>query len=488
MLRCGPMCQPSSLRIVLVAHAFPPDSHAGVEQYTARLAGALRLRGHDVAVVTSRQRPGAPQYAVERGEVDGTPVIGIVQNWPYRDLPEAIEDEAVDRVFDRVLADIEPDLVSVQTLAHLSAGLPAVAGARGIPVVAHLHDWWLSCPAGGQRLHPDLGPCAPVDARLCGACFDRYRHVDGPLERAGRWLAGRAPWPMPRDAFHRAFRALPVGAREALRRANEVGARRSASRLAPGRAPGREPRADAPRAPGRGAVGDRCDPRIRGRRLAVREALAHVRHVVSPTRFLLDSLRADGVDLPPAEVIGTGVPSCGPPGPRAERGPLRILFLGTWAPHKGPQVLARALCRLETPVLATAVGPVPFPQFRAEVLALAGGRLRARAQVGPGEVPGLIEEVDAVVVPSIWEENAPLVALEARERGRPVIASRIGGLPELVEDGVDGRLFPPGDDAALAAILRDAAGVRALSETVRQPKSLDTFARETEARYLELAR
>jgi glycosyltransferase involved in cell wall biosynthesis len=62
-----------------------------------------------------------------------------------------------------------------------------------------------------------------------------------------------------------------------------------------------------------------------------------------------------------------------------------------------------------------------------------------------------------VIVPSIWWENAPLVILEAFRRGRPVICSGIGGMAELVRDGVDGLHFRPGDARALAALLGRAA-------------------------------
>jgi glycosyltransferase involved in cell wall biosynthesis len=65
-------------------------------------------------------------------------------------------------------------------------------------------------------------------------------------------------------------------------------------------------------------------------------------------------------------------------------------------------------------------------------------------------VAPLLASARALVLGSIWPENAPLVILEARAAGCPVIAPAIGGIPELVEEGVDGWLYPAGDVAALA--------------------------------------
>jgi glycosyltransferase involved in cell wall biosynthesis len=82
-------------------------------------------------------------------------------------------------------------------------------------------------------------------------------------------------------------------------------------------------------------------------------------------------------------------------------------------------------------------------------------------------VPAALEKIDALVVPSMWLENWPVVVQEARLMRVPVIASRIGGLAEGVRHGVDGLLFEPGDAVALAAALRRVA---------REPKLLARFA------------
>jgi len=307
-----------------------------------------------------------------------------------------------------------------------------------------------------------------VDPRRCAACFDRYRHREGPLERAGRWLAAQLPGAVSPDAVHRAFEGLPSPARDALKRINERAARRQAGASQP--------------------VEDstQIDPRIEARRASVSKALEHVSSVLSPTRFLLESLEADGLALPRASVVPTGVSLPGTPAPARSAGPLRVLYLGTWVPHKGPRVLAEALAALEGPVEARAVGPTPFPAFRQEVEEAAAGRLSCEGPVPPEGVAALLDWCDVVVVPSLWAENAPLVVLEARAHGKPVLASRLGGLPELIEEGVDGQLFPAGDAAALAALLSEPGHLRQLSQRVRPPRSTEDFVAAVEGHYEEL--
>jgi glycosyltransferase involved in cell wall biosynthesis len=75
---------------------------------------------------------------------------------------------------------------------------------------------------------------------------------------------------------------------------------------------------------------------------------------------------------------------------------------------------------------------------------------------GAAELPGLMAQVDWVVVPSIWWENAPLVIQEAFLHRRPVICGGIGGMAEMVRDGVDGLHAPVNDPAGLAQVMRRA--------------------------------
>src|SRR5680860_25939 len=71
------------------------------------------------------------------------------------------------------------------------------------------------------------------------------------------------------------------------------------------------------------------------------------------------------------------------------------------------------------------------------------------------ELKDIIMKAKATVIPSIWYENMPLSLLEALNLGCPVIASNIGGMPEIIKEGKNGWLFRPGDESDLADKIKD---------------------------------
>jgi glycosyltransferase involved in cell wall biosynthesis len=96
----------------------------------------------------------------------------------------------------------------------------------------------------------------------------------------------------------------------------------------------------------------------------------------------------------------------------------------------------------------------------------------------------VLGELSAVVLPSEWDENAPLTLLQARAAGVPVIASSVPGVREVLEPGVHGRLVPPGDARALADAMRDIllANPRRTGRC-DLPLALDEHVRRVEAIY-----
>jgi glycosyltransferase involved in cell wall biosynthesis len=129
------------------------------------------------------------------------------------------------------------------------------------------------------------------------------------------------------------------------------------------------------------------------------------------------------------------------------------LVVGQLIPEKGIDVLLRALPLL--PPLATVwvVGEgAHAPALRALAAEL-GVADRTRFLGSQANVSPFMQAADCLVCPSVWAEAAGLVNLEGQASGLPVVASRVGGIPEYVADGRTGLLFPPGDYVRLAALL-----------------------------------
>lgn len=132
-----------------------------------------------------------------------------------------------------------------------------------------------------------------------------------------------------------------------------------------------------------------------------------------------------------------------------------------------------------------------FPDYVADLR----GRLQGRPIVfHEGFTAALASAVyrglDVLVVPSIWPENSPLVIHEAFQTGAAVVASRIGGIPDLVIDGVNGRLFDPGSAPDLARVLTeliaDPARAAGLAGAAPPVKSMAADAADWDTRYAEV--
>jgi glycosyltransferase involved in cell wall biosynthesis len=175
----------------------------------------------------------------------------------------------------------------------------------------------------------------------------------------------------------------------------------------------------------------------------------HARQVLRVPEALV-VIVPNGVDPPPVVDRDSALERLGRP-------PAPILgCLGSLTPHKGQAVLLRALDRLpgDRP-LPTVVFIGTGPE-RASLESLAAGPTRPARVLFLGErldARALLPAFDLLVVPSTAREGLGLAAIEAMDAGVPVVASRVGGLPEVVDDRRTGLLVPPGDPVALAAAI-----------------------------------
>jgi len=144
-----------------------------------------------------------------------------------------------------------------------------------------------------------------------------------------------------------------------------------------------------------------------------------------------------------------------------------LAFAGRLGPAKALEVALAALVELEDVTLLLAGdGPERAALERRAGELGVGGRVRFLGALGRHEVLELFRAADASVLSSAWE-NFPHTLVEALAVGTPIVATAVGGVPEIVRDGENGLLVPPGDPAALAAALRRYLGDAELQERLR---------------------
>jgi len=384
------------MKVLLVIHGYPPAYNAGSEVYTQSLARELANR-HQVRVFARFEDPFIASYAEADASDDGDARVRlrVVNNPESRDRYRHAE---IDAALARLLDDYRPDVVHVNHVSHLSTSMLAVIAQRGIPLVYTLHDFWLMCPRGQfvQR-NPDPSEerypeCDGQDDRKCAQkCYSLY--FSG---AAAEYEADTARW------------AAWVG--ERMRHVREVAGL-----------------VDAFIAPSRYVLG-----RHSGEFGIPAERLHYLDY-----GFDLDRLAGRQRQTEARYVFG---------------------YLGTHIPAKGIHHLIEA-----------------FGQLRGEPLLRIWGRprepytasLRHIAQGLPGDASARVEwlgeyendriianvfnRVDAIVVPSIWTENSPLVIHEAQHARVPVITADVGGMSEYVRHEVNGLLFKHRDPEAMAA-------------------------------------
>ncbi len=194
-----------------------------------------------------------------------------------------------------------------------------------------------------------------------------------------------------------------------------------------------------------------------------RSTLRRADAVVVLTERTAAAVRADGVPAGRVHTIpsgfdpalfarGAGDVLAGVPRPR-------IGYVGRLAPQKRPDVLVEAfgLMRERAQLVVVGDGPDRALVERAVAASPARDRITLRGFVAHDAVPGVLAALDVLVLPSAYEEMGSVLT-EAMAAGLPVVASDVGGIPTVVDDGVTGLLVPPLDPAALAAALDRVVG------------------------------
>jgi glycosyltransferase involved in cell wall biosynthesis len=174
---------------------------------------------------------------------------------------------------------------------------------------------------------------------------------------------------------------------------------------------------------------------------------------IAQTEFAKDRFIAGG--LPAEKIVVKSHFVSGEPATSVAPRHQRALFVGRLSTEKGIDTLLQAWRGLETPIDVFGSGPLLETVQRANLPVV-----HVKGNVTQDEVAKAMATACFIVVPSVWYEGTPLVVIEAFAAGLPVIASRLGAMAEIVDDGITGLHFEAGNATDLASKVRWAADHR----------------------------
>ncbi len=390
---------------MIVSHGFPPSELGGTELYSYHLAKSLSEKGTEVSVFTRMTKSFSARDVSPEGYVcERTEGVRIFRSLDSTSSMREFVNPYVARTFRSVLMREGPDLVHFQHLIFLSADLPRISASCGIPSLMTFHDYWFLCPRV-QLLDAENGLCpGPAGGVSCTPCFDTPRFNEYRF-------------------FNRLKRLVPDRSRSMVKRWKQS----LDNRRVPYSVKAME---------------------FHTRLAFLKNQFDLFEYRISPSRYLIERYEREGFGGICYLPLGL------PPVPRVDFCPAKPLRLGYIGSINSPKGLAVAIRELAGLLRSGALRLIVFgqPHDRSYL-----SRIRTELKTVPSgayefcgtyrsdfeSLRKIFLSFDVFIFPSVWEENSPLVVREALLAGKPVIASRLGGVPEVVHDEVNGLLFDP---------------------------------------------
>jgi GT2 family glycosyltransferase/glycosyltransferase involved in cell wall biosynthesis len=446
------------MRVLHIVHGFPPAASGGTEGYVRHLAHAFAACPADsVFVLTRDADPCRREYAVTR-HVDGRVSVIRINNMfqSCASFEESYTNPALLRIAMREIAAIDPDVVHVHHLTCLSTGLLEAIATLGIPLLMTLNDYWLICHRG-QLFDLKRRRCNGPFGRGCSECLP----------------AGALATPLAYRAGHAARRSGVPGlaiVAHTMIKATEAATPRTRTATA-----------------------------TVARLHHMQSVARHVDLFLAPSATLENLFLQFGIPRVKLKRCEQGIDTAAFEGRRRTPSDvLRLGYAGGIIPSKAPHLLLQAAQLLpHGSISIDLLGPGgPFHgdvTYAREILPLlSASYVRRIGPVPPERMADALANVDVVVVPSVWIENAPFIIREAFAARLPVIAANLGGMAEMVRHEVDGLLFEPGDSKALAAAigrcLREPELLDRLRQGIRPPMSIQDDAAQLRELYSVLRR
>jgi len=413
------------LNILLVSNGFPPSAFGGVEVYVYQLAKIFSAQKHQVTVFCRESSESLPDYHVIDETVDGIRIIRIVNDYKNTSTFNATyEDPHIEKIFHDILQEISPELIHFNHLITLSYRLPLLARDAGIPSIISLHDYWPFCFR--VQLVDWMG-----------------NHCRGPLNGGNCYLCIQGGHGGLRTRATRLMKDLvPYTWRQTIRK-------------------------KVIRSSSKSYLSNLSEDLINERYESYQQAILSVRRIFTPSRYIKHQYEINGYPKDSFQVVRLGIdmPDSGNnfdkfTNEHSSNQRMRFTFVGTLIPNKGPDILIRAFKRLDNKKISLSiygredVAPSHYLNLLKE-LANGDERIVFKGSFNQDERGEVYRNSDVVVIPSRFPETFSIVAHEGLAYGKPIIASDIGAIPEVVADGKNGILVPPGDEDALYSVLKN---------------------------------
>jgi glycosyltransferase involved in cell wall biosynthesis len=444
------------MKILQVSHGLPPKENAGVELYTYYLSRALAHLGHDVSILCREEDPEKEEFSSSEEVMDGLRVTRVINNLTRIDSPRTLFDNPFfDQIFLRILRQENPDLIHFQHFIGLSANLLKIAKEQGYPVLLTLHDFFILCHRI-QLLKRDGALCpGPLYGLECVSCLDS---ISSPQDFRTR-------------LFLRMKQILPFPLIKRMKRL-----------LIPSK-----------------FLGDRGYEAFHRYRFMY-EIFKIPEIVLAPSRFVQETfLKYYPVLRPKMRVLPLGIAPIDVENHHRKRSAkIRFCYFGNLLPYKGVHVLIDAFKRLPRGKATLTIYGEKKPwrgnyEYYGDLTRQdAEGSIHFQGPFKRENLAEALSDQDVAVLPSLCPESFSLAIREANSLGLPVIASRIGAIPEAVEDGRNGFLFEAGDKEALIRhmlrFIEEPDLIRRMSCTLPKAKLMDEYAIELEKIYASILR
>lgn len=446
------------MRIILTTHLFLPESSGGTETLVHGIAAELVQKGHTLLVVTGSDDKesvgggdGFDEYAIDSIRVIRFRRHCVSKDTGSNPMRDDYDNRHFEKGFRRLLREFKPDVVHFHHFGRSSIRAIDACNQQHIPAFVSVTDFWPICPQQALLL-PNGRMCDGPVANNAN-CMKHMVHLT-----QSKRLAGVV------DSVPNRALSLVMGM---LKRTDF----------------------EFP-----GMLGATQSLALRGAAIADRFPL--LKKIFVPTRHAQTMLKKNGIANGNFSILPFGLRDHGyVRRARANTGkPLVLGYIGQFLPHKGLHVLLETLRLLpeDYPVSIKVYAKLPAKETQYVrdffTQAQTDARLKFEGTFKNEQIPAVLDEFDALVIPSTWHENMPLVSLSAQAAGCPVIASNVGGLSDVVSHGVNGLLFEPGSapalrDCILQLFSTDNTLYR-LSSAAITPRSMSQYVDDLEREYL----